>query len=62
MLKEFPNLYENDPKRAVEAFKKELDIYLNPIPDEPNLSPEYSKRIQGINMKGEKTNSIVKIH
>ena len=61
-LKEYPNLYVNDPKRAVEAFKNKLDNYLNTIPDEPNLSAEYGKRIQGLNIKGDKTNSIVRIH
>ena len=61
-VKEFPNLYQNDPKRAVDAFKRELDQYLNKIPDEPNLSPEYGKCMQGINLQGQKTNSIIRIH
>ena len=55
-------MYENNPQRAIDSFKKELDCYLNKIPDEPNLSSEYGKRMQGINILGEKTNSIIRIH
>ena len=61
-IKEFPYLHEQNPKRSVDAFKREVDTYLNKIPDEPNLSAEYGKRMQGINIQGEKTNSIIRIN
>ena len=60
-LKEFPNLHLNDPRAAVTAFKKKLDNHLKIFPDEPNLSQEYSKRMTGINLLGDKTNSIIRI-
>ena len=54
---QFPNLNEENHHEAVEAFKGKLDKFLTTIPDEPNLSGEYSKRITGINTLGQKTNS-----
>ena len=61
-LREFPNKYEDKPQLAVDSFKKQLDKYLEKIPDEPNLSGEYSRRIQGVNNLGQKTNSIIRIN
>ena len=60
-LKEFPNINAENPNLAVSAFKKKLDSYLNTIPDEPNISNEYGKRIQGYNFSGMKTNSIIRL-
>ena len=60
-VKEHPNKYEDDPELAIKSFKKVLDKYLQTIPDEPNSSGEYSKRMKGINNLGERTNSIIQI-
>ena len=60
-IKEFPNYHEDNQHQAISAFKKKLDKFLETIPDEPNLSGEYSKRIQGVNILGQKTNSIIRI-
>ena len=60
-IREFPVKNKEKQESAVNAFKYELDKYLSTIPDEPNLSSEYGKRMTGINTLGQKTNSIIRI-
>ena len=59
-LREFPNKNPDNPKLAVGAFKKSLDKYLSDIPDQPNLSGEYTRRMTGMKANGERTNSILR--
>ena len=61
-LREFKNFNPNQPKVAVNKFKRELDCYLSSIPDEPNISGEYTKRMTGMKTNGERTNSILRIN
>ena len=61
-LKEFPCQDKNKPKRSIELFKKELDSYLATIPDQPNLSGEYSRRMVGLDKNSRRTNSILRIN
>ena len=60
-LKEFPCIDIDNFKKSVDAFKKELDLYLAKIPDQPNLSGSYTQRMDAITVLGEKTNSILRI-
>ena len=61
-IREFPldNLVSHS--QAIVNFKKQLDIYLATIPDEPNRSSKYSSQIYGISLSGERTNSIIRIN
>ena len=63
-MREYPNKNPDNPQLAVGAFKKNLDKYLSEIPDQPNLSGEYTRRMTGtrINGDGERTNSILRIN
>ena len=45
----------------VKMFKTKLDIFLQNIPDKPNLSSEYSSQIRTLNIKGKKSNSVIDI-
>ena len=41
------------------AFNTALDSFLQGIPDEPNLTPVYSSRMQCVDLNGRKTNSLI---
>ena len=60
-IRECPLKSVQDSQVSVNHFKSKLDNFLKDIPDEPNLSGDYSKRMQGINNLGERTNSIIRI-
>ena len=60
-LREFPLDSEVKAEQAVEKFKKNLDKYLKSIPDEPNLSSNYSQFVVGVNIYGKRTNSIIRL-
>ena len=61
-VREFPMKNIQNAQSSIDQFKNQLDNFLKNIPDEPNLSGEYSKRMQGINNLGERTNSIIRIN
>ena len=51
--------WEYQVEESTEHFKAALDEYLRAIPDEPNATPAYSKRIGTLNNSGQKTNSLI---
>ena len=61
-IKEFPIKYPNSQEQSIDAFKGELDKFLSKIPDEPNMGGEYTKRMTGTTILGERTNSMIRIN
>ena len=51
--------FEYQVEESIQHFKTALDEYLRAIPDEPNATPAYSKRIGTLNNSGQKTNSLI---
>ena len=46
-------------KNPVDSFKRKLDKFLSQVPDKPNLSQEYSSRINTVDIRGMKSNSLI---
>ena len=61
-LTEFPCKDKNDTKLSTKMFKKELDTFLKSFPDQPNLSGEYSRRMEGLDQNCIRTNSLLRIN
>ena len=61
-LAEFPCKDKKNPKISTNLFKRKLDAYLSKIPDQPNLSGDYSRRMVGIDKDCRRTNSILRIN
>ena len=61
-LREFPCINRNNSKYSILTFKKKLDKYLKTIPDQPNMAGEYTRRMDGVTLMGDRTNSILRIN
>ena len=61
-IKEFPMINPENKKYSESQFKRKLDTFLQTIPDQPNLSYEYTKRMEGISRTGDRTNSIIRLN
>ena len=61
-LREFPCKDKNNSKYSVTMFKRQLDKYLKTIPDQPNMAGEYTRRMDGLTLMGDRTNSILRIN
>lgn len=59
-LRNFPYIDRINPQKSIDTFKKHLDSFLSTIPDQPNMSGEYTKRIEGLMQNCQRTNSILR--
>ena len=61
-IREFKCIDPENQQKSTDKFKEKLDKHLSTIPDQPNLSGEYSKRMNGVTLLGERTNSLLRIN